>query len=63
MGLIDSRKSKWGMSAASALLLILFSGCNTPPSIEETVAALKNIQLVIGKCSEIHVPNYLEKMR
>ena len=44
MGLINSRKSKRRMGAATALLLILFSGCNTPPSIEETVAALKNMQ-------------------
>jgi hypothetical protein len=44
MELINSRKSKLGTGPAIALLLILFSGCNTPPSIEETVAALKNMQ-------------------
>jgi len=39
-----SRILKRAMSAASVVLVILFSGCNKPPSIEETVAALKNMQ-------------------
>jgi hypothetical protein len=48
MEFIYSRKLIKAKSAASALFVILFSGCNTPPSIEETVAALKNMQPAIS---------------
>lgn len=43
---INSIKLKLGVTVTYALLVILFNGCNTSPTIEETVAALKELQRV-----------------